>query len=78
MEIYSVAMLGAVNVLISEWQEAMQKYQEKIMKRGKHLLCTPSNEKEMIADSKRDSDDDMYYTTDIQGWFCVSKSRSNR
>lgn len=86
MVIYRVAMLGAVNVLISEWQEAMQKYQQEIMKRESEkqlhvrdmynqLLSTLPNEKEMIADSERASDD-MYYTTDIQGWSCVSKSRS--
>lgn len=79
--VYRVRMLGGVNVLISEWQEAMGKYQEEKMKGHSdghsespfHVrdaiderLSTPRNEEELIADSKRASDD-MYYTADVQG-----------
>lgn len=78
MVIYRVSMLGGVNVLVSEWQEAMRKYQEKIMRRPsenpfhvrdehEEVLWNPCNEKELIADSERASDD-MYYAADIQGW----------
>ncbi|MCJ1466551.1 hypothetical protein MMC07_005171 [Pseudocyphellaria aurata] len=74
--IYRVRMLGAINVRISEWQASMQKYQKEIMKRpcespfhtrdvDEEVRCTPGNEKKLVADSERTSDD-MYYTRDIQ------------
>lgn len=76
MVIYRVRMLGGVNVLISEWQEAMRRYEEIIKGKSEHIfrehsghdqtLLTPHNEKEMIAYSKRGSDD-MYYTADLPG-----------
>ena len=61
-------MLGGVNVFISEWQEAMRKYQETTNQEAHNtLLITPRNEKEMIACSQRDSDE-MYYIADLPGW----------
>lgn len=61
-------MLGGVNVFISEWQEAMRKYQETTNQEAHNtFLLTPRNEKEMIAYSQRDSDD-MYYIADLPGW----------
>lgn len=78
MMIYRVCMLGGVSVLITEWQEAMRKYQKEIMRRSsenpfhvrdehEEVLWNPCNEKELIADCERASDD-MYYAADIQGW----------
>lgn len=73
MVIYRVLMLGGVNVLISEWQEAMRKYEEEISKGDsehtfhEHSGCDQTlNEKEMIAHGERGSDD-MYYTADLPG-----------